>query len=67
MQLITSCSLRAKRTYPQALTVLLVSHFAYPDRKAERQAETGEAMEIHTGLDIVRGRAEDRRSETGQA
>lgn len=35
--------------------------------KAERWTETGEGMEIYTGLDIVRGRAEDRRSETGQA
>lgn len=67
MKLITSCSPSAKRTYPQAHTVLLVIHFAYPDRKAERRTETGEGMEIYTGLDIVRGRAEDRRSETGQA
>lgn len=67
MKLITTCSPKAKKTYPQAHTVLSAVHFAYPVRKAERWTETGEGMEIYTGLDIVRGRAEDRQSEPGQA
>ena len=51
----------------QTHTVLLVIHFAYPLRKAELWIETGEGMEIYTGLDIVRSRAEDRQSEIGPA
>lgn len=48
----------------QAHTELLVSQIAQLVRKAERQTETREGMEIYTELDIVRGRAEDRQSET---
>lgn len=57
----------AKKTYPSAHTVLLVIHIAYPVIKADRWTETREGMEIYTELDIVRGRAEDRRSEAEQA
>lgn len=39
----------------------------WPVRKAEAYTETGWATENYTQIDILRGRAEDRRSETGQA
>lgn len=45
--------------------MLLVIRFAYRRRKAEPWIETGDGMEIYTGLDIVRSRAEDRQSEIG--
>lgn len=56
--------LRPAGTDPQAHTELLVSQIAQLVRKAERQTETREGMEIYTELDIVRGRAEDGHSET---
>lgn len=57
----------AKKTRPQGHTLFLVIHTAFPVKKAEHWTETGEGMGFYTGLDIVRGRAEDRRSETEQA
>lgn len=52
-----------KTTQPLGHTVLLCIHAAY----SERWTETGEGMGFYTRLDIVRGRAEDRWSETERA
>lgn len=51
-----------KATQPLGHTVLFI-HTAY----SERWTETGEGMRFYTRLDIVRGRGEDRWSETERA